>query len=501
MNRVLHQLRFDLLRLRPWLWLWAVVLVAQGVFAAWQGDSALIPQQVFLVQTANRALLLLKMALGFLLAPVLIQTDPPHGSSGFWLVRPLSGGQMLAAKLLAIALLSLSSGAATFFALLLQRVPARLAALAAGHDALTVLTALLLFLLVASLTDRPLSYFGASGLLALAVAGFWLVRLVYYFRRGIHSPAEGRFGAVVELLVLTLPIAALVHQYLTRRTGRTVALSAGLALATAGVTLALPETATDPPLAASLVPGSLQVKALTPGPALVGDVLLHRGSPDQVIQPLRIEGRLERGGAAEPYGDTARFLPAEQQWEFSLDGGRLAFTEADQRVNKLALFQPAARFLQRDRNQPIQFQGRLALRLYRLRLTARVFAAKGVEFATRAGTGRIGHVVESDRSFYVEIQEPVLQGPALPGGTTEGIYGLYNPRRRQGFLAWTGREAALLRQAHPSVFAVRENMIRFQIPDSAWLVGAELLRFEPVEVGAATARLIFSSPALPNLGS
>jgi len=106
MNLTWHIVKKDLRRFRGALALWVVLLAAQfflnlRLLSPRSADLNWFVTSGFLFDV----LLAVTLAIGFFLAAALVLSDPLVGTSMFWVTRPISGGRLLRAKLVTVALL------------------------------------------------------------------------------------------------------------------------------------------------------------------------------------------------------------------------------------------------------------------------------------------------------------------------------------------------------------------------------------------------------------
>ena len=228
MRLILHHTIKDLRALWPYLAVWAGVLAAH----------LLVPDDGLLAEGAERAvrlrtvLQMIQWALAAVLPAMLILQDPVDGTRSFWLTRPISRGALLASKALSL----------TIFFILLPLAVQLAGLLRAGLGG---------WPLAAGLAEAGLQIAGITlGFAALAsatssLARFVLLLAVYSAVTTIAGPAlmlidpqpwgpsnwlslsSSREIARIFLLIV-LAVVGLVHQWLTRRTRRTLAL-AGIA--------------------------------------------------------------------------------------------------------------------------------------------------------------------------------------------------------------------------------------------------------------------------------
>ena len=225
MRLVVHLLRKDLRALWPYLLLWTGVLAAHLLLP----DDGSIETSMRVSQLRN-VLQTIQVVLAALLPGLLILQDPVDGTRAFWLTRPISRGSLLASKVLALALV-----------FILLPLAFQLAGMLRGG--------LGGWPLVAGLAEGGLWVGGISlAFAALASASSSLPRFVLLL--AIYSvvavfagptflsvdPRATGSGSWLELsnsrdlvkmvLLLLLAGTVLVHQWLTRRTVRSLALAA-----------------------------------------------------------------------------------------------------------------------------------------------------------------------------------------------------------------------------------------------------------------------------------
>lgn len=110
MKLILHIVRKDLRRLRPWLLLWIGVLLLPILFAVGSAQRGDLADGWRHVEQINPWVLLVQVLAGYFLVILLVQEDPVTGTRQFWATRPMSGGKLLAAK--AVAALAILWGGA-----------------------------------------------------------------------------------------------------------------------------------------------------------------------------------------------------------------------------------------------------------------------------------------------------------------------------------------------------------------------------------------------------
>src|ERR1043165_9512237 len=99
MNLTLHLVRKDLVRMRPWLACWVLLLLTPIAMAAWllgnnpftTGGEGRLPDVVFIITGAQ-------LFVGYLLTILVIHEDGLVGTRQFWSTRPISRGRLLMAK-------------------------------------------------------------------------------------------------------------------------------------------------------------------------------------------------------------------------------------------------------------------------------------------------------------------------------------------------------------------------------------------------------------------
>jgi hypothetical protein len=499
-SKVLHQLRFDLLRLWPWLVVWGVLLAVQVALAAWQGDAVFSPIGIYAPETYSLQLLFL-----FFFLPVLLQSESPLGSSGFWLSRPLPGGAVLAAKMLFLVLLGIAAGVAAFTALQIHGVSPSLSLKAAGAGLAALFTALP-FLLFATFTANFFKYLGVfllSFLVGLAV----LVATGPMIPPGVSAGALP-FLTAAEWLSSGLLLASLLHLYLWRRIGRSLMLVGVALLVQAGCLVAPwlgsgriearnPSPFTLAPVRLEAWPAIEPIAGSKPDQLALVATLLVRGRPPGLLAvPEAVDGRLQAGDESQRFAGSVRAVGERQEWSFTVEGDHLALPDIQQSL-RVQLSEFSTLYFRRHRGETARYRGRLALRLMQLRVTGRTPLRTGGAFATAAGASRITAVARRPGGWIVRLREPELSASFLPRESTAGVYAFYNPRLRQGFLApWDPYESGFSTKA-PWSFQVIERRISLPNLDAAWLAGAELLRVEPVDLGPATAEVTIDPLTLP----
>jgi len=231
MSLVWHQIKKDSWRLRWLLVLWAVLVVVQsGLLVA----SALVAQgwAVHLVyKLVAMVLPLLQFLLLVLIVPLLVHEEPLVGTTAAWFTRPLSRGTLLASKAAFVfVVLVLAPLAAELVALRANDANARELGLAAAEIALTQWGVVAALAALAALTPnfaRFMTWGAFVWTVQTLAASAMMVRVMLGGTDDLlewaAQPVAFRTSMLVSLgSAVVAGTAVVVHQYLTRRTRRSV---------------------------------------------------------------------------------------------------------------------------------------------------------------------------------------------------------------------------------------------------------------------------------------
>ena len=229
MRLILHHTVKDLRALWPFLAVWAGVLAVHLLIP----DDAL-GEGYLRAERFRTTLQMIQWTLAAILPAMLILQDPVDGTRSFWLTRPISRGELLASKVLSV----------TVFFIVLPLAIQLIGLLRAGLGG---------WPLAAGMAEAGLHIAGISlGFVALAsvtssLPRFVLLLAIYSVVTAIAFPALmvidpqpwgpptnwlslANSRALVKIvLLLVLAVAVLAHQWLTRRTYRSLVL-AGVAV-------------------------------------------------------------------------------------------------------------------------------------------------------------------------------------------------------------------------------------------------------------------------------
>lgn len=307
MNLIFAVVRKDTRALAGRMAWWLGLMVLKLAVGAWLFLSPNVTRAMF--EAAGYALIVLALtegALLFLLAALLVREDPPVGENTFWRTRPISGAQLLAAKLAgAFVLLVLPAivtsvpwwllaGGADGTALL------RAAALMLGVQAAVIFPAILMAAVTDSL-GRMLIY----SLVLLAVGSFGSGFVAMVMAAAKIRAEEGQWRMWVLAVGVAVTAAAIVlGQYLGRRAYRApLTAIAGLAAALV-VALSWPYPAPAP-----ATPGAVELRL---GAGKVAPQNPRTPAVAAVTFATELRG-VERG--LFPVGDQVR-----SEWRFSDHG-------------------------------------------------------------------------------------------------------------------------------------------------------------------------------------
>jgi tetratricopeptide (TPR) repeat protein len=231
MSLVWHQIKKDGWRLRWLLVLWAVLVALQsGLLMA----SALVAQG-WAVHLAYKLVAMVLPLLQFLLliviVPLLVHEEPLVGTTAAWFTRPLSRGTLLASKAAFVfVVLVLAPLAAEMVALGANDASGRELGLAAAEIALTQWGVVAAVAALAALTPN-FARFMTWGAVVWTVQTLAASAMMVRFMLGgtddllewAAQPGAFRASMLVSLgSAVVAGTAVVVHQYLTRRTRRSV---------------------------------------------------------------------------------------------------------------------------------------------------------------------------------------------------------------------------------------------------------------------------------------
>jgi hypothetical protein len=227
MNLTWHIVKKDLRALKWPLGLWLLCVVAKlgvGVMLLnATGDEGFVWFQKMDMLAKGLAT---GELLSFVLVAALIQEDLMVGTSAFWMTRPISGGRLLRAKLLTIALVFLIAPVLVTLPWWLgcNYGPGEIAWAAAETVAVHAIV-VLIALLWSAVTDG-LGRFLMWTLVTLAVTPMLSAIIGYYLSRKGPGPVPEILSTRVLGMIIIMVVGimvVLVHQYLTRHTWRSIA--------------------------------------------------------------------------------------------------------------------------------------------------------------------------------------------------------------------------------------------------------------------------------------
>jgi hypothetical protein len=231
MKLIWHMIGKDARRLRLPLALWGLLMVAEAVFYATIAGPGHAPN----LEWANRMMVPPELLLRGLLAPLiaylltgwLAYDDPLVEQDPFWITRPISGGQLLAAKVLGALLMFVAVPVAVCVPWWLHcGLGAEEIAAAAGRVAGLYTALVAIGLTCASLSDGFPRYilWTIVGLGALLMV-YGLVALLIGKLLGFEAAtgwSDPRQPQVLWADILVTAGAVLVHQFATRRLRRSI---------------------------------------------------------------------------------------------------------------------------------------------------------------------------------------------------------------------------------------------------------------------------------------
>jgi MFS family permease len=228
-----HIVRKDFRRLWPWLALLAAAILLRYTAAVYFGSvDATAPEIIDrwdLREIADWTLLAVTLFSTALIAATLVHTDPATGTKAFWITRPIAPPRLLLSKiltlLLVLVLLPLLFQLAwwNFHDYSAAQIAAQFPVMLARHSA----TAFAAFFF--ALLTRNVGHFFLSALLVTLLFGAMMTALKELAPRSwIVRQHNGTWSTLVMIVVVAGIIAAILTQYLTRRTRLTIGIIASI---------------------------------------------------------------------------------------------------------------------------------------------------------------------------------------------------------------------------------------------------------------------------------
>lgn len=223
MNLTWHIVKKDLRALKWPLLIWALIIVAKlgvGVMLL-TADGTEDTDWLRRMDGMSKVLAALE-GVSFVLAAALVQQDLLVGTKAFWVTRPISGGRLLRAKLLTLLLVF---GVLPLLVTLPWWLWCGYGLREIGWAALETFAihaaCVLLGILWAVVTDG-FGRFLMWTLVTLFAIPTLTTTVAYYFTRGLSNADIGTRFAVGAAIAVVGIVAVVVHQYLTRRTLRSI---------------------------------------------------------------------------------------------------------------------------------------------------------------------------------------------------------------------------------------------------------------------------------------
>jgi hypothetical protein len=238
----LHLFKKDLRHERVLLLVWLFLVALQCSLI---GSSARPGDRVLqgLFETVSVVVPLFQLLLLMVIVPLLVQEEPLVGTTAFWFTRPLLRSSVMRAKALFAAMLILLPLLAELAMLAAHGVTLRDIGLAIPEIILSRLSFIIVLAMLAVMTPS-IGRFAIAGIILL-VASTLLNMAIYVLPLLLHPEAamaaarnftllKSR-GLAEDVLIVFGGGAIIVHQYLTRKTARSLAIAGGVAVGVAAI--------------------------------------------------------------------------------------------------------------------------------------------------------------------------------------------------------------------------------------------------------------------------
>jgi len=537
----IHIFKKDIRHLRLLLAAWLAVLVVQSFLAVFTYTSPATDRVISgLLDSASLLLPLLQFVLLLAIVPLVIQAEPLVGTTAFWFTRPVSRSALLAAKsLFILMILILLPTVIDLLSLAAQGVIPRHLAAAIPGILLEKTSAVLPLWVIAALTVSFARFAIVGG---LSFVGFILIAAGMLAAKLLSEDIENNMvaigkttGVLSALIPILLTGFVISHQYLTRKTRRSVV----ILLSALFVLFVIDQVSPGarpfhiPPVDRRIVnPDRVRV-SLDPKSVAASDAFGFRAGP-----PLRkdISAKIELQGmpagciaqptvthasVAYPDGKVAAFDGSVQQrwgqWEIDALRPALGGAEVYGPEQPGESREPLYRLLRvdeslyRSRAQAAgTFSADIVFSVSRYVVVARLPVQAGAKFKKQSDYFLITDVLRDPDGVRLVVREGRLELQFLTLNPEEGlkpgrILVLLNTGRNQAVLPTDDQRVVSL-PFFPG-FSVGKESERFQVSstvlvfrsqkrgqrqiaiDDQWLTGAQLLRLETRDLGGFTKLL------------
>jgi hypothetical protein len=234
MTLALHFLKRDIRHTRWMLVVWSTLLAIDGFNALLPAGPT--PQRPMPFIAGYLLIPMLRYVTAAILVALVVQEDPLVGTTAFWLTRPVGRGVLFLSKLAYVGVVISIPLLIDAFVLARFGLPPGEFGLALAQVLMRQLLLLVPLALLAALTPNLFRYFTIL-IVLVAVLSALSTFVTPHFTAGGHggpfvfAPVARARDVIAALLTIGGAGLVMAHQYLTRRTGRSVALASSLVAA------------------------------------------------------------------------------------------------------------------------------------------------------------------------------------------------------------------------------------------------------------------------------